>query len=391
MRWVAVAAAVLAACGARPPEPLPVVPPVARPAPTQTVLPISKQSDFVHVAPPPMTMAIPEPPDMSEEPRWPLSIMDHPKLEPHHDVAGVLAEPGVTWTELCARGVHKRRDPSHLDELQYLSAWCAAEHNDVRTAVSTLAPLLHSVVPEIASAVPIDLANIIVQSQDADHADQLLSDEGLRDPHLWDVLAASYFEVGKDADALHATSTALQLASGGPLAPTCHRLARELLLGSEALRELVRQQIDDPRNGWTTDATCVELRANLDCSQRHECEEYYVAKHIDPARVVLFGLHEKWNRLRDWSGWLDLAGTANHYASSDPVAVELSLQALDAALVSSNCGEKALNDIGRVAYAMSAGGAATAFKERSDLAFRFLHSMTDCSSFRDRWLAAHPQ
>ena len=116
-------------------------------------------------------------------------------------------------------------------------------------------------VPEIASAVPFDLANILVDSQDAEHADQLLSDEGLRDPHLWDVLAASYFEVGKDGDAVHATSTALQLAPREAPATTCHRLTREILLGSDALGELVRKDLDRLSLGRAPDPTCIELAA----------------------------------------------------------------------------------------------------------------------------------
>lgn len=347
---------------------------------------------FVHVAPPPMQSSV-QGPDLSEEPRWPLSIMDHPKLEPHHDVAGVLAEPGISWTELCARGVDKRRDPSHRDELQYLSAWCAVAHHDVRTAVTTLAPLVHSVVPEIARAVPIDLANILVQSQDADHADQSLSDEGLRDPHLWDVLAASYFEIGKDADALHATSTALQLAYRAPPAETCHRLARELLLGSDALRDLVQKQLDALAGSKAPDPTCVELSASVSCvvDRVNGCMRYYGLKNIDPALGRLWALHEVWDHARDWSAWVDMAQRAHSMRVVDPIAIDMTLQALDAALVASNCEHKALSDIWRVADAMAIGQRAGSLEDRANLALTLRGSPKDCAAFRERWLAAHPQ
>jgi hypothetical protein len=388
MRWVGAAALVATACGAAPPEAMPGVPPT----PTRTEIPTSKRTPFVRVVPP--AMEIPKPaPDLSEEPRWPLSIMDHPNLAPHHDVAGVLAEPGITWTELCARGVHERRDPSHRDELQYLSAWCAAGHHDVRTAVSTLAPLLHSVVPEIASAVPFDLANILVESQDADHAEQLLSDEGLRDPHLWDVLAASYFEVGKDADALQATSTAFQLAPSALPAATCHRLAREILLGSTALRDLLRPQLEALANAKAPDPECVELSVTVSCTidRLHGCRRYYDQENVDPALSRLWALHETWDQARDWSAWIDMAWSAHRLASVDPRAIDMTLQALDAALVTSNCETKPLQDIWRAADAMAIGQRAGSLEYRANLAYTFTGHPADCAAFRERWLAANPQ
>lgn len=392
------AASVLAsACHTKPPAPLPVVPavpggPGVPATASRTVIPSSQRTIFVHVTPPSMTMPAVPVPDLAEEPRWPLSITDHPKLEPHHDIAGVLAEPGISWTELCARGVHKRRDPSHRDELAYLSAWCAAEHHDVRTAVTTLAPLLHSVVPEIANAVPFDLANILVDSQDAEHAEQLLSDEGLRDPHLWDVLAASYFEVGKDADALHATSTAIQLAPAEIPATTCHRLTREILLGSDALREVVRKDLDRLSMGNAPDPTCVDLAATVACSaSRRTCDRYYLVKQVDPERVKLWQIYETWSEPRDYSAWIDMAWRAEAYFATDPVALDMTLQAFDAALVASNCEEKALNDIWRAVYAMQTGSNVAGFRERSDLAWAFVQTPKHCAAFRERWLAAHPQ
>jgi hypothetical protein len=331
--------------------------------------------------------------DLGEEPRWPLSIMDHPRLDPHFDVAGVLADPGIAWTELCARGVHRRRDPSHGDELQYLGAWCAAEHGDVRTAVSTLAPLLHSVVPEIASAVPFDLANILIQSQDAEHADQLLSDEGLRDPLLWDVLAASYFEVGKDADALYATSTAIQLAPRAAAAPTCHRLAREILLGSDARRELLRKQLDALASGRAPDPTCVELAASVDCTLDGglQCTRYYTAKNVTPELARLWALHDGWDVRRDWSAWIDMAWQAKHLVGIDPVAIDMTLQALDAAIASSDCDPKPLADISRAVDSMAYGVYAGRFADRSQLLRTLVGNPRECAAFRDRWFAANPQ
>lgn len=387
----ALAAALFAACGAKAPEPLAAVPQRARPLSPEQI-PSSQRTIFVHVAPPSMT--IPDMgPDLSEEPRWPLSIMDHPKLEPHYDVAGVLAEPGIGWMELCARGVHKRRDPSHRDELAYLTAWCAAGHHDVRAAVTSLAPLLHSVVPEISNAVPFDLANILVESTDADHADQLFSDEGLRDPYLWDVLAASYFELGKNGDALHATSTALQLEPQAAAAVTCHRLTREILLGSDAFRDLVRKQLDALADGKAPDPTCVQLAASVSCSLEPGtgCTRFYRLESVDPLLANLWVLHEHWNQRRDWSNWIDVAWKAFHLGSADPVGFEMAIQALDAAIVAGNCEQKAMKAIETASSAMPTSALPEKLATEAMQIRALAGDARECTAFREHWLAAHPQ
>src|SRR4051794_986167 len=101
-RWLAVVA--LVGCGARPAEPL------VRPTPlTPNELPLSKPPHVGRIlsvagskpppSPPPVSaqslMMFPrpvletaiEPPDVAELGRWPLTIAEHPALEPHFDVA----------------------------------------------------------------------------------------------------------------------------------------------------------------------------------------------------------------------------------------------------------------------------------------------------------------
>src|SRR3984885_15241289 len=36
--------------------------------------------------------------------RWPLRFNEHPEDEPSFDIAGALADPGVTWQARCKRG-----------------------------------------------------------------------------------------------------------------------------------------------------------------------------------------------------------------------------------------------------------------------------------------------
>lgn len=97
MRGLAAAAVVVLGCGGgKPAEPLPVVPAKAHP-----VMPAHPARGLGRAARIPRpVLAIAEPrPDLGEEPRWPLTIMQHPALEPQFNVAGALADPGISWRE----------------------------------------------------------------------------------------------------------------------------------------------------------------------------------------------------------------------------------------------------------------------------------------------------
>ena len=354
VRGLAAAAVVVLGCGGgKPAEPLPVVPEKAHPGmPAHLSAGLGKPARF-----PRPELAIAEPkPDLTEEPRWPLTIMQHPALEPQFNVAGALADPGISWTELCARGVQHRHDPARQDELAYLGGWCAAEQHDVQLAMRDLAPLMRSPVPGIANGAPFDMVNVLVQSDDADHATQLLADQQLRDAHLWDLLAAAFFEIGKYNDALSATSTAMQLDPHPAPAATCHRLAREVLLGPESVRQLLREQlaalVHDRKH---VDPTCEYLAAAIPVRSRRRLLQ--VLREPAPARRRR--LPRAAVRAVEHSArlvGLDRLRVERDIYSSRPGRSELTIAALDAAVVSSECKDLALAAVVTAVDAMHAPG-----------------------------------
>jgi len=385
------AVAVLGCGGAKPAEPMPGVAEKAHP-----VTPVHLGPGFgrfYRIPRPVIAIADPRP-DLTEEPRWPLTIMQHPALEPQFNVAGALADPGISWTELCARGVQHRHDPSRQDELAYLGGWCAAEQHDVELAVRELAPLMRSPVPGIANGAPVDMVNVLVESEDADHATQILADQQLRDPHLWDLLAAAYFEVGKNDDALSVTTTAMQLDPTPAPAATCHRLARALLLGPESLRQLLLEQLAgmtrDPRH---VDPTCEYLAAAVPCAVESECRKYYANEHLHGDEVYIALLYNRWSGQRDWSGWIDYAWEARRMLAANG-AQELTFAAIDAAVITSDCKDVALASLATDVDAMAVGMSGT-YKTWIQPKVSWVHALSDdhakCAAFQAQWLAAHPQ
>lgn len=390
MRGLAAAAAVVLGCGgAKPAEPLPAVREKAHPG--MPAHPGPGLGKPVRVPRPELAIAEPKP-DLTEEPRWPLTIMQHPALEPQFNVAGALADPGISWTELCARGVQHRHDPARQDELAYLGGWCAAEQHDVQLAVRDLAPLMRSPVPGIANGAPFDMVNVLVQSEDADHATQILADQQLRDAHLWDLLAAAYFEVGKNDDALSATTTAMQLDPHPAPAATCHRLARAVLLGPESVRQLLLEQLTATvHDRKHVDPTCEYLAAAIPCVLGLDCYKYYANQNLHGDEVYLALLYEKWNTPHDWSGWIDYAWSAFHLVPATG-SKELTLAAIDAAVVSGECNDLELASLVTAVDAMHATGTKETWLMPK---VSWVHALADdrakCTAFRAQWLAAHPQ
>src|SRR5664279_442552 len=89
---------VLVGCGAKPAEPLSTP---ARIAPPEIEAPTP--GSRIAFSRPSIDIAV-YLPDIAQYGRWPLTLSEHPALEPHFDIAGALADPGISWTDLCARG-----------------------------------------------------------------------------------------------------------------------------------------------------------------------------------------------------------------------------------------------------------------------------------------------
>lgn len=380
-RAIAVATSVLAACGAKAPEALPAVEHSAGPPVHHAAV-----SPWTRVPRPELAIEQ-DLPDLTEELRWPLSVMEHPALEPHYPIASVLADPGITWMELCARGVQHRLDPSHKDELAYLGAWCAAAKHDAQAAVTALAPLVHSSVMGIANAVPLDLAFVLCGStDDAEHADQILRGVGIRDPHIWDLLAASYLEVSKKRDAAYATSTAIQLDPNASDALACHRLTRSLMLGSSAYRDAGLKELETRAAHKAPAEACIELALKVPCALERDCVAYFKAQNIEPRKLALINLYEHWPSHGDRDAWIDVAWRARRAWPADG-SVELIRAALEAAVATTPCTDPRMEDVDRAADGQVVGVAS--LRPIADWVHTMLLDERACEAFHDQWRLGH--
>ena len=184
-------------------------------------------------------------PDFHDELRWPLSGMHHPKLEPEFPVAQELAI-GVDWQGLCARGVHRRISATQKELISYLRGWCHVQERDVDGACAELVPLLGSVKSGLRDAVRRDLANILVESGDAEKAEHWLTKHHVRDIETLDLLAANYVEVGSPADAFAINRRVIDEDDYATPATKCRRLVRRIAIGFDIDVELPVRELERP-------------------------------------------------------------------------------------------------------------------------------------------------
>src|SRR5450755_4409035 len=111
-------------CGAKPAEPL------------STPEPISHPHEIVVLAAPRPAIDITDTtPDLTPYGRWPLTVAEHPELDPHFAIAEALAQPGITWQDLCARGAQFRHMSQNAELGDYLAAWCSVAKEDYADAL----------------------------------------------------------------------------------------------------------------------------------------------------------------------------------------------------------------------------------------------------------------
>jgi hypothetical protein len=374
---------VVMACAPRPAERLP------DPVPHRKPQPPSQADDWpVRVARPDLPDVAALIPDLTEQLRWPLSVMEHPALEPRYPVARDLAVAGITWTELCARGVQNRRDPAHADELAYLGAWCLAEQHDTAGAVHALAPLTHSNNLGLANAVTFDLANVLVADVDFSHADELLSHEDLRDPLLWDLLAAAYFEIGNNVDSYQASSTAAQLDPNARMDVRCHRVTRLAMLGSVGQKSVFLDELAVAAKQKLPDPTCVDLALVVPCAVNpgDRCEPYFKKQNFVPWRAEILAVYEHWPERGGWSTWVDYAWKARHTWPA-PGSVELINAALEAAVGAASCRTRPMHDVFLSADAISTGVAE--LRPKAQWVYTLLADPRACIEFHNHWVLSH--
>lgn len=281
-------------------------------------------------------------PDTSDALRWPRSSSSHPQLEPGYAVAASLAQSGVTWVELCNLGAHKRRlAGAKQDATTYLAAWCHVLAHDVDGAIAALAPLQRSMIHGITRTIYIDIANILVSAVDAAQALRVLAKHKLSDPALFDVLAATYAELGKLDDARELNDRALESNAYATTETRCHRFARSVVLGDPLALDKLRPLADG-------NAECDSLYTPLHCTESptsHRCVPYYSKNGVSTRALRLLEVYQDWpTRPSRPSVWLALV-RPSLMAIPFEDADMITMAAIETALRGSACGSDWVKDV----------------------------------------------
>ena len=284
-------------------------------------------------------------PNLDGELRWPLSASAHPALDPHFPIADALAEPGVSWTELCRRGVQDRHLPTDEGWVRtvYLHAWCFVADHDVEQALDYFTTAIdNGILGQIALDARLDVASVLAETGNADTALHLLAKHPKIGHDELDILAATYLEINRPDDARDVNHEALEYTQVEPA--RCHRELREIALADPADRErLVRVFARHP----TSDAVCTELRSLAACwaNPAHACHDYLVRRQLDLRALALFEVYFAWpTGPQSTKGWSMLAQLAIDAAPLDG-AVQLAIVALEAARRTSGCTQVALHRV----------------------------------------------
>jgi len=289
LRVIALAAVV--GCGS---TPRPIEEPVAAPRPMKWDGKIAGLRTVAHARP---TIDLSFLPDPVSELRWPLPPNVHPLLEPRFAIAEVFAAPGVDWRTLCQRGAQNRVAPS-LDPMfvEYLRAWCYVENRDIDLAISGLARVAaRSAV--LADSARLDIANVLVDAGSADQAQRVLARVWIQPAAIYDVVAATYAEVGKLDDAT--VFNDLALAMMGTSEQRCRRLVKRIaiegpLASSTARYELEQMTTVPPRS----ERTCARLYHAVACWHHPgtACSAYFTDEGMDTRYTSLMTAYERWPR-----------------------------------------------------------------------------------------------
>jgi hypothetical protein len=343
MRKLAAAAlAVIVGCGGHPaPEPL--VPPPAEPPPMST-----EPHEAVIVGPLPRSIAMPRPaprtpPDLDALARWPLGFNEHPEDEPSFDIAGALADPGVTWRDLCRRGVQFGHRAHDQDLIAYLKAWCTEDTDD---ALYQLGLLQSSAIHGIADAVAPDAARRLVHVSAAT-AEGTLMRAHVTSPHVFDLLAASYYEVGKLDEAIAMNKNSISGADADEAA-TCHRLAHGIAISTGPEQAQLAELLYRYAHPFTTDAvgahavapnsTCVALDEDVGCWVEVKACAFGTKLETRFLQRAIASWPSYATTFSEWSDEYDAARAA----LPAPYAITLAVAALQAELRTSECEQKRL-------------------------------------------------
>lgn len=305
---------VLVGCAARPPESLgnagPELPkPPERPTRVLVVRPVIDVQRYL--------------PDPTEEARWPLPASQHPAFEPRYDIAGALAQPGIDWLKLCRMGAQNRHLSGNPDLGSYLRAWCAAADGRIPDAVAALGLMGTPSISGMPAAIRSDIADLLVQHGDADHASHVLNTNKLDQLEELDLLAASYFETSHYEDAFAINQRALDSSQKTTGIDRCHRLARKIVLSHKSAQAMWLLDLDKLALQHGAD-DCTRLDDELKCAVRMECAFYLYTDPERDQKLALLEAYTTWPRypatLFEWNKLGELARKAKPLEGWDVLA-----------------------------------------------------------------------
>jgi hypothetical protein len=356
--WLVVA---VVGCGAKPAEPLePLTPnelalstpppsgPVRSPGPPVPAVRIPSSGGLGF--PRPMIETQIDPPDVNELGRWPLTIAEHPALEPHFDVASALADPGVTWTDLCARGAQHRHLSTNQELVAYLDAWCSVITSDYSAAITKLGHVRFAANKQLVGALKLDVAAIVAAHGSATDLESFLRGGGFLDLEHVDLVAAAYFEVGKLDDAAVANNTARMMAGAPSEIDRCARVMRAIAdtANGDRLDEIADLgRLAYPPADGIRSPHCRVQADMVRCWHDNNCMKYWSDQipGAEPEILQLFAdVYRSWDVQRTNDEW-DVVARRLTFVPPLHDRYVLLRPALELALRTSHCKDTAVADV----------------------------------------------
>jgi hypothetical protein len=264
----------------------------------------------------------------------------HPAFEPHLDVAAALAQPGITWTSLCSRGLGGRHLAGREQDLaDYLQVWCTAAQHDAKAALFQLGKLRSSPIPGMYEAIVNDAVNILADHGASDDVESILTRSGLLELEIVDRLAVAYQEVGRTADAFAMNDLATKLDRSGHREAECLRLVRARAFGVGSQKsDAVRKLVTIVAGRGLPAAACNRLWSEVQCADEHQCELYWsLVQNRGPEERALASVLTMWpTKAVDAGRWYTLAHRAEAALPLEGTYV-LAIPALELALRASGC------------------------------------------------------
>jgi hypothetical protein len=290
-------------------------------------------------------------------------MSEHPSLEPHFDIAAALADPGISWTDLCARGAQHRHMSSKQELVDYLDAWCSVAKDDLTTAIAKLGSARHAATVGVVQALKLDVASITAAHGSAHDLESFLRSGGFLDVDQVDLVAASYYEVGALDDAIEANQLAVAIDNDAREPITCKRMLRAIANTSGVARDeaiaalknraLPRRGLDQP-----TMPRCVDAYAEVQCWRDDDCASYWGTKWRSPSGAAWDESNDLKRLLVSYRAWPATPQTGTTWLSiAEQLGAtwpprdkfELLIPALDLAVRASMCDSRLVDAIDKYA------------------------------------------